>query len=100
MSAYQKGSECNGVPLPGAHLALAAVTLLPLLTNRTWVLPTDINIIITAALCVYVGSWRSVKVAPPDQSMSRKVGADLAIVLLASFTGCPLTALPCAHLML
>ena len=83
MSANHKGIESSGVPLPGAHLALAAVTLLPLLNHRAWVLPTDINIVVTAALCVYVGSWRSVKGAPPDQSMSRKVGADLAGVVSA-----------------
>ena len=87
MSANHKGTESSGVPLPGAHLALAAVTLLPLLTHRAWVLPTDINIVVTAALCVYVGSWRSVKGAPPDQSMSRKVGADLAPVVLAYVEG-------------
>ena len=83
MSEHQKGAGSSGVPLPGAHLALAAITLLPLLTHRAWVLPTDVNIIVTAALCVYVGSWRSVKGAPPDQSMSRKVGRDLAVTVLA-----------------
>jgi hypothetical protein len=78
MSKTVKDADGGGVPLPGAHLLLAAVTLLPLLTNKSWVLPTDVNIVTTAALCVYVGCWRSVKPLPPDQSMSRKVGGDLA----------------------
>ena len=85
------------MPLPGAHLLLAAVMLLPLLTNKAWVLPTDLNIVITAALCVYVGCWRSVKPTPPDQSMSRKVSADLASTLLLAHLHLASCAKPAAH---
>ncbi len=85
------------MPLPGAHLLLAAVMLLPLLTNKAWVLPTDLNIVITAALCVYVGFWRSVKQTPPDQSMSRKVSADLASTLLLAHLHLASCTEPAAH---
>ena len=52
-----------------AHAALVIVAALPLV----WQIPVGLNIVITAALCVYVGCWRSVKPLPPIDSMTRKV---------------------------
>ena len=62
-------------PAAGAYVAGAAqlilliTTVLPLLVP----LPTNVNIVLTASLCVFVGSWRSVKSTPPSESMSKKV---------------------------
>lgn len=34
--------------------------------------PANLNIVLTAAVTVWVGSWRSVKDTPPEESMTRK----------------------------
>ncbi len=52
-----------------AQLLLLIVTVLPLFVP----VPTNANIVLTASLCVFVGSWRSVKSTPPAESMSKKV---------------------------
>ena len=59
----------EALPAPKAHAALALLAAAPL------VLPVDsnVNVIATAALAVYVGCWRSAKAAGPAESMSRKV---------------------------
>lgn len=54
---------------PLAHAALFALAVAPLLVH----VPTNANIIATAALTVLVGCWRSVKPEPPPESMSKKV---------------------------
>ena len=58
-----------GLPAPIGHAALALLTLLPLVLH----VPTNANIVLTAALTVWVGSWRSVKPEPPAEAMSKKV---------------------------
>lgn len=58
-----------GLPAPKAHLALLLLSVAPLVVK----IPTNANIILTAALCVYVGCWRSVKAVPPSEGMSTKV---------------------------
>eukprot|EP00884_Botryococcus_braunii_P014370 jgi/Botrbrau1/22934/Bobra.0030s0011.1 len=57
-----------GLPAPKAHLALLLLSIAPLVVT----VPTNANIILTAALCVYVGCWRSVKAVPPSEGMSTK----------------------------
>lgn len=58
----------GGVPAPWAHAALAAVGTAPLLVP----IPASPNVILTAALAVYVGAKRSVKPEPPEESMSKQ----------------------------
>ncbi|PSC74237.1 Signal peptide peptidase 2 isoform A [Micractinium conductrix] len=53
---------------PGAHAALALLFVAPLLVS----MPTNANIVLTAALCVYVGCRRSDKPEPPQESMTKK----------------------------
>ncbi|PNH05115.1 Signal peptide peptidase 1 [Tetrabaena socialis] len=55
-------------PALTAHLLLIGLSLAPLVIT----VPTNFNIIATAALAVYAGSWRSVKPAPPTESMTKK----------------------------
>jgi hypothetical protein len=59
---------------PGAHAALAALAVAPLLLS----VPVNANIVLTAVMCVYVGCWRSVKPEPPLESMTKKVRAAAA----------------------
>ncbi|KAJ0020934.1 hypothetical protein Pint_30859 [Pistacia integerrima] len=47
-----------------ANLALAGLTLAPLVVNVN----PNINVILTASLTVYVGCYRSVKPTPPSVS--------------------------------
>ena len=56
---------------PGAHAALALLFVAPLLVS----MPTNANIVLTAALCVYVGCRRSDKPEPPQESMTKEVRA-------------------------
>jgi minor histocompatibility antigen H13 len=58
----------KGVPAPLAHALLSIIYILPLFVP----IPTNINIVLTAAATVYVGSWRSVKVEPPTEAMTKK----------------------------
>lgn len=53
-------------PALKAHGLLLALQFLPLVVY----IPYSLNIILTAALTVYVGSWRSVKKAAPAESMT------------------------------
>lgn len=59
------------MPAPWAHAALAAVGTAPLLVP----VPASPNVVLTAALAVYVGAKRSVKPDPPEESMSKQVRA-------------------------
>lgn len=63
----------DNLPVPWAHFALAALAALPLVYQ----IPVSLNIVLTAALCVYVGCWRSVKPLPPVDSMTTQVTAIL-----------------------
>ncbi|KAG2496809.1 hypothetical protein HYH03_005216 [Edaphochlamys debaryana] len=51
-----------------AHLLLIGLSLLSLVVN----VPTNFNIVATASLAVYAGSWRSVKTGPPGECMTKK----------------------------
>jgi minor histocompatibility antigen H13 len=58
----------KGVPAPLAHAVLIIVYILPLFVP----IPTNVNIVLTAAATVFVGSWRSVKAEPPTEAMTKK----------------------------
>ncbi|KAG8371018.1 hypothetical protein BUALT_Bualt13G0043400 [Buddleja alternifolia] len=51
-----------------ANLALAGLTLAPLIVN----IDPNLNVILTACLTVYVGCYRSVKPTPPTETMSNE----------------------------
>ncbi len=55
------------IPAPKAHLALLAITGLPLVLP----IPANVNVIIKASLAVYAGCWRSVKPEPPAEAMTK-----------------------------
>lgn len=55
-------------PAPKAHIALLLLSLAPLFIH----VPTSLNVVLTACLTVYAGSWRSVKATPPAESMTKK----------------------------
>jgi minor histocompatibility antigen H13 len=59
----------SAVPAPIGHLALLLVGLAPLFVT----VDANFNIVITAALTVFVGCWRSVKPEPPADAMTKKV---------------------------
>uniref|UniRef100_A0A7R9YSD9 Signal peptide peptidase n=1 Tax=Chlamydomonas euryale TaxID=1486919 RepID=A0A7R9YSD9_9CHLO len=63
-------------PAAKAHLLLAAVATAPLLVY----IPVNFNIIVTAALTVYCGCWRSVKPAPSTEAMTNKEAMRFPIV--------------------
>jgi hypothetical protein len=67
--AMESPHKWLGLPAPKAHLALLILSFAPIVLP----IPTNANIIITAALCVYIGAWRSVKSAPPSEHMSQRV---------------------------
>lgn len=56
------------LPAPLFHAALAVLALAPLVVP----VDTNTNIVLTAALTVLVGSWRSVKPEPPAEAMTKK----------------------------
>lgn len=60
-------------PCLGWHLVLALTAVAPLFVP----VPVNVNIVVTAALTVLVGSLRSVKPTPPEDSMTKKVGERL-----------------------
>ncbi|XP_072951319.1 signal peptide peptidase 1-like isoform X2 [Typha angustifolia] len=51
-----------------ANLALAGLTFAPLILK----VDSNLNVIMTAFLTVYVGSYRSVKPTPPSETMSNE----------------------------
>ena len=55
-------------PAPLLHLALVAVTVAPLLVA----VPPNVAIIATPTLAILVGALRSVKEAPPTETMTQK----------------------------
>lgn len=68
MPSSDEVSANKGIPAPLAHAALIIISILPLFVP----IPTNINIVLTAAATVYVGSWRSVKAEPPTEAMTKK----------------------------
>lgn len=64
-------STRGGIPAPLAHIILSVVAILPLVVP----VPTNINIVVTAAATVLCGSFRSVKDKPPQDTMTQKVRA-------------------------
>ena len=65
--------EVPKAPCLGWHLVLALTAVAPLFVP----VPVNVNIVVTAALTVLVGSLRSVKPTPPEDSMTKKVGERL-----------------------
>ena len=63
-----KDAKLNN-PATKALAGLAALAVLPAIVP----IPVNVNIILTASLCVFVGCWRSVKATPPEDSLSRSV---------------------------
>jgi minor histocompatibility antigen H13 len=81
-------------PMPAwkAHIALAAIVILPLIVN----VPPNVNVILTAALAVYVGCWRSVKSEVSTEAMTKKdamrfplVGSCVLVGLFLTFKFLP-----------
>ena len=69
MTNAQPAGSQEKIPCPFSHLLLAIVAVAPAVIS----VPANINIILTAAVTVWVGSWRSVKDTPPEESMTRTV---------------------------
>ncbi|KAA6418748.1 MAG: minor histocompatibility antigen H13-like [Trebouxia sp. A1-2] len=67
MSSSQDAAKTDKLPCPWSHLCLALVAVAPSLIT----VPANLNIVLTAAVTVWVGSHRSVKDTPPEESMTR-----------------------------
>jgi hypothetical protein len=65
----------SALPAPLAHAALAVLAIAPLLVQ----VPVNANIVLTAAITVLVGCWRSVKPEPPAEAMTKKVRGTLRV---------------------
>lgn len=57
------------MPCPLGHAVLAGLAVAPIFLP----VPVNFNIVATAAATVYVGSKRSVKDTPPQDSMTKRV---------------------------
>ena len=55
-------------PAPRLHAALLVVAVLPLCMD----VPVSVAIVATATLAILAGAWRSVKAAPPTETMTQK----------------------------
>lgn len=51
-----------------SHVCLFVANALPLFIPC----PTEVIIVYTAVLSVYIGSWRSVKTGAPEENMTKK----------------------------
>lgn len=71
MSDSQTPLKAEPLPCPFSHLFLALIALTPAVIT----VPPNLNIVLTAATAVWVGSKRSVKDTPPEESMTRTVRA-------------------------
>ena len=94
------------LPCPVLHLSVAVIALAPTVIT----VPANLNIVLTAAVTVWVGSRRSVKDTPPEESMTRSVmdviwlnGADRSVfeqykeegkAVHTAMNSCALTGLP------
>jgi len=70
-SMTKEGHVHAPLKAPLAHAALGLLAVAPLVLP----VPTNANIVLTAALTVFVGCWRSVKPEPPPEAMTKKVRA-------------------------
>ena len=78
-------------PAPLTHVALLAVTLAPLLLP----VPPNVAIVLTPTLAILAGSYRSVKEAPPTETMTQKDAMRFPLVGRRARTpGRPLHARP------
>jgi len=71
-----KWDSAGLTPAPKAHLLLLLLTFLPTVVY----IPYSVNIVLHAALTVYVGSWRSVKEGAPSEQMTKKDAMRFPIV--------------------
>lgn len=55
-------------PAPRLHAALLVVAVLPLCVD----VPASVAIVATATLAILAGAWRSIKAAPPTETMTQK----------------------------
>lgn len=69
MSDSHAPPKSEQIPCPLSHLLLALVAVAPAVIT----VPANLNIVLTAAVTVWVGSKRSVKDTPPEESMTRTV---------------------------
>ena len=65
----RQDEEALPLAVPWAHAALIAGAVAPLFLPVN----TNVNVIATATLTVYIGCHRSVKPDPPEDSMSQSV---------------------------
>lgn len=63
-----KMTQASSLPAPWAHLSLFLLSIAPLFVD----VPANLNVLLMASITVYAGSWRSVKLEPPTEAMSRK----------------------------
>ena len=75
MSVSQASEKPEPLPCPFSHLLLALVAVAPAVIT----VPANLNIVLTAAVTVWVGSKRSVKDTPPEESMTRTVCTGLSV---------------------
>ena len=69
MPSSEDAQKPDQLPCPISHLCLALVAIAPAVITD----PANLNIVLTAAITVWVGSFRSVKDTPPEESMTRSV---------------------------
>ena len=69
MSDSHAPDKLEPLPCPFSHLLLALLAVAPAVIT----VPANLNIVLTAAVTVWVGSKRSVKDTPPEESMTRTV---------------------------
>ncbi|GIL83522.1 hypothetical protein Vretimale_10342 [Volvox reticuliferus] len=74
--ASQASMSASDRPALAAHILLLCLSIAPLFVN----VPANFNIVATASLAVYAGSWRSVKPAPPTETMTKKDAMRFPIV--------------------
>ena len=82
MSDSRAPQKSEPLPCPLSHLVLALVAVAPAVIT----VPANLNIVLTAATTVWVGSKRSVKDTPPEESMTRTVRAGFPMLSFASQT--------------
>lgn len=75
-SHHDDDDEQQPLAVPWAHAALIALAAAPLFVPVN----TNVNVIATATLTVFIGCRRSVKPEPPEDSMSQKVGCRPAML--------------------
>ena len=73
MTDSQAPPKSDHLPCPFSHLLLALIAVAPAVIT----VPANLNIVLTAAVTVWVGSKRSVKDTPPEESMTRTVRLSL-----------------------